>query len=238
METEAKQVVEKKVYEDGRKNYATKGEALGIGIPALVLGGLAVASLWERGRTGGVPENVNINTTQAGGGSNSAPTAFDSWRRECDDMLALTNELWELKLNTEREMYSHREKDVEEKHALWRNQIEADFRLYKSQVDADFGLYKNQRDMYDALNAKYADKFAEIDKKVAVMEATRPYQDRLIQCGIREALTTAINYTDRKTCRAIYGVVGLPSTPTVTVLEGANPFGCNPAPTQTPAAGA
>lgn len=227
METEAKQIVEKKVYEDGRKNYATKGEALGIGIPALVLGGLAMASLWGRGRTGGVPENVNINTTQAGGGSNSAPTAFDTWRRECDDMLALTNELWRLKLNTEREMYAHREKDVEEKHSLWR-----------SQVDADFGLYKNQRDMYDALNAKYAEKFAEMDKKIAVMEATRPYQDKLIQCGIREALTTAVNYTDRKTCRAIYGVVGLPSTPTVTVLEGANPFGCNPAPAQAQAAGA
>ena len=76
-------------------------------------------------------------------------------------------------------------------------------------------------------NERYANKFNELDKKVAVLEATRPYQDRLIQCEIDRAFTASINYTDRKTCRAIYGVVGLPSTPTVTVLEGANPFGCN-----------
>lgn len=113
-------------------------------------------------------------------------------------------------------MYAHRETDVAEK-----------FQLYKSQIDADFGLYKTSRDLYDVLNERYANKFNELDKKVAVLEATRPYQDRLIQCEIDRAFTASINYTDRKTCRAIYGVVGLPSTPTVTVLEGANPFGCN-----------
>lgn len=48
-----------------------------------------------------------------------------------------------------------------------------------------------------------------------------------------------VNYTDRKTCRCIYGVVGLPSTPTTTVLEGASPFGCNCARnTTTPTTGA
>jgi hypothetical protein len=97
-------------------------------------------------------------------------------------------------------------------------------------VREKFGLYKTQRDLYDVLNERYAQKFNDLDRKVAVLEATRPYQDRLIQCDIEKALGTAINYTDKKTCRAIYGVVGLPSTQTVTVLEGANPFGCNPAP--------
>ena len=219
METETKQVVEKKVYEDGKKNYATKGEALGIGIPALVLGGgrsLAVGT--EQGycrylRYARKREHQRIRT--AANGTN-APTAFQTWEKECSDALALTNELWGMKLNTEREMYAHRETDVREKHELWR-----------SQINADFGLYKSQRDLYDVLNERYAEKFNALDKKVAVLEATRPYQDRLIQCEIDRAFNASVNYTDKKTCRAIYGVVGLPSTPTVTVLEGANPFGCN-----------
>lgn len=220
METETKQVVEKKVYEDGKKNYATKGEALGIGIPALVLGGVAAASLWGRNRgiagISGMPENVNINAFGTAANGMAAPTSFQAWEKGCSDALALTNELWGMKLNTEREMYAHRETDVREKHELWR-----------SQINADFGLYKSQRDLYDVLNERYAEKFNALDKKLAVLEATRPYQDRLIQCEIDRAFNASVNYTDKKTCRAIYGVVGLPSTPTVTVLEGANPFGCN-----------
>ena len=73
METESKQIIEKKVYEDGRRNYATQGEALGIGIPALVLGGAAAASLLfgrGRGLNGGMPENINIAT---GGNGGSGP---------------------------------------------------------------------------------------------------------------------------------------------------------------------
>lgn len=216
METEMKQIVEKKIYEDGKKNYATKGEALGVGIPALVLGGVAaVAALWKRGGIGGgTPENVNINTLGESARSGAGPTAFQAWTRGCDDAIALTNTIWGLKVNTQEQMYAHRETDVAEKFGLW-----------KSQVDADFGLYKSQRDLYDTLNERYSAKFNDLDKKVAVLEATRPYQDKLILCEIDKAYTAAVNYTDRKTCRAIYGVVGLPNTPVVPVLEGANPFG-------------
>lgn len=220
MDTEAK-IVEKKVYEDGKRNYATKGEALGIGIPALVLGGLAAASLWGRGRGGfgggGFPENVNINTTNGGnaGAGAAAPTAFEAWRREVDDVVELTNTIWGLKLNTQEQMYRHRETDVNEKFQLW-----------KSQVDADFGLYKTSRDLYDVLNERYGAKFTELDKKVAVLEATRPYQDRLIQCEIDKAFTASINYTDRKTCRMIEGAVVLPDSPSVTGYVSYNP--CRP----------
>ena len=160
MEGINREIVEKKVYEEGKKEYASKGvgnAGLALGIVGTALG---AGALWGRrnGIFGGgsMPENVNINTTTGGWGGSSAvaPTAFQAWEKECN-------------------------------------------------------------------------KFNELDKKVAVLEATRPYQDRLIQCEIDRAFTASINYTDRKTCRAIYGVVGLPSTPTVTVLEGANPFGCN-----------
>ncbi len=56
--------------------------------------------------------------------------------------------------------------------------------------------------------------------------AVRPYQDKLIQCEIDKAFTAGINYTDRKTCKAIYGEVCLPNTPVVTGYVGANQCGC------------
>lgn len=111
--------------------------------------------------------------------------------------------------------------------------MEAEFGLYKSQRDGNdklkdamvqqgFGLYKSQRDGYDALNEKYAAKFNELDKKVAVMEAIRPYQDKLL-----------MDYTDKKTCKCIYGQLVLPSTPTVTGYGSYQ--GCNCVSSGTPA---
>ena len=49
---------------------------------------------------------------------------------------------------------------------------------------------------------------------------------KLIQCEIDKAFTAGVNYTDRKTCKAIYGQVTLPNTPTVTGYVGANACGC------------
>lgn len=239
METADKEVIEKKVYEEGKKEYASKGVAgtgLGLGIAGTALGLMA---LWGRGNgisLGGnsVPENVNINTTSGGASSAAAPTAFQAWENGCEARLALTNEMWGLKVNTMQQMYDHRQTDISEKFGIWKSQVDGDFGLYKSQRDlydvmndkltnASFGLYKEQRDNFDKVMARVS----ELETKVAVGAAIRPYQDRLIQCEIDKAYTAGINYTDRKTCRAIYGVVGLPSTPTVSVLEGANPFGCN-----------
>lgn len=119
-------------------------------------------------------------------------------------------------------MYAHREIDINEK-----------WQLYKSQVDGDFGNYKVSRDLYDTLNERYSAKFCELGKKVYGMEVANLYQNKIIQMGMDSVLEESMCYTDRKTCRAIYGVVGLPSTPTVSVLEGANPYGCNCRPQST-----
>lgn len=226
METANKEIVEKKVYEEGKKNYATKGEALGIGIPALVLGGLSAVALWGRGNglsVGGasVPENVNINTTSGGAGSAAAPTAFQAWENGCEGRLALTNEMWGLKMNTLTQMYDHRQTDIAEKFSIWKSQVDGDFGLYKSQRDlydvmndklntASFGLYKEQRDNFDKVMARVS----ELETKVAVGAAIRPYQDRLIQCEIDKAYTAGINYTDRRTCRMIQGNLVLPNVTT------------------------
>lgn len=240
MEAEVKQIVKEKEYVHGdhdydyernRDRFASKGIAgtgLGLGIAGTALGLWALSRRGGIGLGSGMPENVNINTvSDAIGRSGAAPTAFQAWEKSCEEAIELTNAMWRNKVNTQDQMYAHREVDINEKFQLWKSQVDADFGLYKSQSDADFGLYKSMRDLYDVLNERYGAKFNELDKKVAVLEATRPYQDKLIQCEIDRAFTASINYTDRKTCRAIYGVVGLPSTPTVTVLEGANPFGCN-----------
>lgn len=230
METTNKEIVEKKVYESGKHDeYASKGvagTALGIGI-----GGLALALLNGNGRGlfglgGGVsmPDNVNINTA-SGGGANSAeaPTAFEAWEKGCDEALALTNTIWGLKVNTQEQMYAHRETDIAEKFSLWKSQIDADFGLYKTSRDlydvmndkltaASFENYKFSRDSYDAV----MNRIGQLEKEVAVNSAIRPYQDKLLQGEISSAYNSAVNYTDRRCCKMIEGVVTLPATPTVT----------------------
>ena len=198
---EMEKIVEKKVYEEGhKKNYATNGTALGVGIPALVLGGLAF--LGQMGKGGG------FNLFGGGATPGDAPTAWDAWKKECSDAVALTNEIWGNKVNTLEQMAGARQVDVQEK----------------------FGLYRTQRDLYDVLNERYAQKFNDLDKKVAILEATRPYQDKLIQCEIDRAFGASVNYTDKKTCRMITGAVTLPLTPTVTGVTSYNP--CTPQATQ------
>lgn len=227
METANREIIEKKVYEEGKKSYATKGEALGVGIPALVLGGLSAAALWGRGNRlsigGGMPENVNINTATGGAGSGVAPTAFQAWEKSCEDTIELTNAMWRLKVGSMQADYDHRNTDVAEKFSIYKSQADADFGLYKVSRDlydnmndklnaASFGLYKEGRDNYDKLSAR----LCQLEKEVAIGAAIRPYQDKLIQCEIEKAYTAGINYTDRLDFRNIKGIITLPNAPTVT----------------------
>lgn len=239
--TDAK-VVEKKIYEEGKKHddYASKatgnagltlgiiGTALGAG--AWLLGGNNRSVFGSLGN--GMPDNVNINTYGGMTASNTAPTALEVMEKECADEVKLLTDMFGLKLDTANKFYTMRETDIAEKFGLYKSQVDAinaenrramqaEFGLYKSQVDADFGLYKNQRDQYDALQAKYND----LDKKVAVMEALTPYKEKLMMA-----------YVNEKCCRKIDGVLGLQSTPTVTVLPSASICGC--AATSTPTTGA
>ena len=232
--TDAK-VVEKKIYEDGKKEYASKGlagTALGIGI-----GGLALALLNGNGRGvfgslgNGMPDNVNINTYGGMTASNTAPTALEVMEKECDDEVKLLTDMFGLKLDTANKFYAMRETDIAEKFSMYkgatdainaenRRAMQAEFNLYKSQIDSDFGLYKNQRDQYDALQAKYSD----LDKKVAVMEALTPYKEKLMMA-----------YVNEKCCRKIDGQLVLPNTP---VVSGYGSYGCACTTPTTPTTGA
>lgn len=234
--TDAK-VVEKKIYEEGKKHddYASKatgnagltlgiiGTALGAG--AWLLGGNNRSVFGSLGSN--MPENVNINTYGANSSSNQ-PTALQVMEKECADEVKLLTDMFGLKLDTANKFYAIRETDVAEKFGLYKSQVDAinaenrramqaEFGLYKSQIDADFGLYKNQRDQYDALQAKYCD----LDKKVAVMEALTPYKEKLMMA-----------YVNEKTCNCLRGQLVLPSTP---VISGYGSYCCN---STTPTTGA
>lgn len=91
----------------------------------------------------------------------------------------------------------------------------------------------NRRDADDDIRKELSDLKAEL----AVTKAIRPYQDKLIQCEMEKMFTAGINYTDRKTCNVIYGVVTLPNEPTVTGLVGRNACGCLPCGFTQPASG-
>ena len=96
------------------------------------------------------------------------------------------------------------------------------FDLYKFGVDNSFALYKGQRDQSDAILAKIAD----VEKKVDVMAAVRPYQDALINAKIDNVALVGDFNLARRTCRMITGELVLPSTPTVTGYASYSP--CNP----------
>lgn len=225
-------IVEKKVYEDGKQHdYASKATG-NAGLTLGIIGTALGAGAWLFGNNnrsvfgslGGanIPENVNINAFGLGGSSNS-PTALQVMEKECADEVKLLTDMFGLKLDTANKFYAMRETDIGEKFSLYKGYVDGLNAENRRSMQAEFELYKNGRDMNDATNAK----IGELEKKVAVMEATRPYQDKLLMQAIEMMGERSVNYTDRKTCRCIYGVVWLPSTPTVTVLEGASPFGCN-----------
>ena len=197
-----------------------------LGIIGTITGGVALASLWNRnggglgsilnggGSNGGgsSPSNVNIN---CGGGSPSTST-FGVFEKECSDVLNLTNLIWS-KASAAREI------DVAEKFGLYNSQIMADFGLYKDNRDNIdrvnnrinnelFSLYKYTRDKDDETRKELCD----LKAQIAVSNAVRPYQDKLIQCSIDGAYSSLLNYINSELCLRPRGTVVLPTTPTIT----------------------
>lgn len=215
----------------GGGNRSTRERAnagLTLGIIGTVLG---AAALWGRGGgigniLGGggasVPANVNINGGLGTSGC-CAPTAFEAYQHECEDVLALTSALYNQRINSLQEATAARNVDVNEKFQLYKSQIDADFGLYinnRNNIDSVnnrinnelFSLYKYTRDKDDETNAR----LCKLEKEAAVNTAIRPYQDELIMSKIGQAFEKTINYVDRLDCRNLKGVNTLPLTPTVT----------------------
>lgn len=206
-----------------RNTRALAGTALGIAI------GAGVLSLWNRGGLGSIlsgngggsnwggttsgsfaPSNVNVN---CGGGGGST---FGMFEKECADVLALTNLVWS-------KASAAREVDVAEKFSLYNSQITADFGLYKDNRDNIdrvnnrinkelFSLYKYTRDKDDETRKELCD----LKAQIAVSNAVRPYQDRLLQNEIATSYATMLNYVNSELCLRPKGAVVLPTTPTIT----------------------
>ena len=207
--TDAK-VVEKKIYEEGKKHddYASKatgnagltlgiiGTALGAG--AWLLGGNNRSVFGSLGSN--MPENVNINTYGANSSSNQ-PTALQVMEKECADEVKLLTDMFGLKLDTDNKFYAMRETDIAEKFSMYKGATDAINAENRRAMQAEFGLYKAGRDQYDATNAKVA----ALETKIAVMEALAPYKEKIL-----------LQAMELKTAYDIKGQLVLPSTPTVT----------------------
>ena len=230
-------------YGYGRRDVNGKANAgLTLGIIGTALGAWALfgnrrsSGLLGLAGSGMGGSNININGLETGlGAANgvTSPSAFQAWEKSCEDTLALQKGLYDWALIQQSQRFADRQTLNSELFNVWKGQIDADFGLYKSTRDSfdvmtakqnqdAFNLYKSQRDADDGIRKELSD----LKAQVAINAAVRPYQDKLIQCEIDKAFTAGINYTDRKTCKAIYGEVCLPNTPTVTGYVGANQCGC------------
>ena len=126
-------------------------------------------------------------------------------RKECQDYIELTKQYYEGQIATR--------EDINSKFFnLYKMGTDNSFALYKQHVDDSFALYKGQRDNKDELLAKISD----VEKKVDVITAVRPYQDALINAKIDNVALVGDFNLARRTCRMIQGELVLPSTPTVT----------------------
>ena len=196
------------VYDEGHRGDNVRGRAdagLALGIVGTVLGG---AALLGRGGIGSILGGGAPVAVSTGGGCSS----FNAYAKECDDVIALTNTIYGLKIGTMQAAQAARDVDVAEKFGLYKDNRD-NLDAVNARINNElFSLYKYTRDKDDETNAK----INEIASAVAVNTAVRPYQDKLIQCKIDEVYTSLINYVDRKTCRMISGRLVLPSTPTIT----------------------
>ena len=189
-----------------------------LGAGGLATGITALAS--KVPKNGGCGCRNNWNGPGYCDGVNS-PSAYQAIMKGCDDAVDLTRAFYNGRITELNEAREAREIDVNEKFQIW-----------KSQVDADFGLYKSTRDGFDALAARIGD----LETKVAVGAAVRPYQDALINCKIDKVADHAAFDLYRRTCRMIEGDIVLPSTPTVTGFQSVRRCSCPAAAASAPAA--
>lgn len=192
---------------------ANAGLTLGIiGTALSVLGTGVAGMLTGRRNCGGWDNYGNCGGYNRGNFGNFG--GFGTWRnpeeeyierKECQDYLNLTKEAYENKLDGRERLTN------------------AFFDAYKRDVDNSFNLYKNQRDIKDSIlahvgasDAHLNERINEIDKKVDMMAAVRPYQDALINSKIDNNALIAAYELQKRTCRMIQGELVLPSSPVVT----------------------
>lgn len=197
------------------EKYASNAKAnagLTTGIIGTSLAGLlALKSGFFNGILGG----GNNCPTEAAAGSVPFGSLYNE-RKECQDYIDLTKQYYEGQIANQTDLNN-------KFFSLYKMGTDNSFALYKQHVDDSFALYKGQRDTKDELIAK----INEVEKKVDVMAAIRPYQDAIINTKIDNVALIGDFNLARRTCRMIQGELVLPSTPTVTGYPSYTP--CAPA---------
>lgn len=173
------------------------------------------------GNGGGILSNLicNNNTQKScncGCGGSDMTAQANSMTPES---LFLEREVCHNYLETTKQYYEGRLQNKEEL-------TNAFFDAYKRDIDNTFAVYKYTRDSNDAMNAK----IAEVEKKVDIMAAIRPYQDALIDCKINTNALIGRYDLDKRTCRMIEGQLVLPSTPVISGYGSYSACACNVTP--------
>ena len=196
------------IYDEGHRGGNVRGRAdagLALGIVGTVLGG---AALLGKGGIGAILGGGGSPVTVNAGGCN----AFNAYAKECEDVVALTSAMYNLKIGTMQAAQMARDVDVAEKFGLYKDNRDNLDRVNGRINDELFTLYKYTRDKDDETN----DKISCLAQQVAINTAVRPYQDKLIQCEIEKSFSWLKNYVDSNLCNVIRGVNVLPLTPEVT----------------------
>ena len=153
-----------------------------------------------------------LNTLGSGNGSGLLSGLFGNNTGNCSKIAGITNEELFIERTQAAEQLAVTKQYYEGMMKTNKSITDAFFESYKRDVDNSFMLYKSQRDSDDTLARKIED----VDKKVDIMAAIRPYQDALINAKIDNVAVNANFNLEKRTCKMITGQLVLPSTPTVT----------------------
>lgn len=158
--------------------------------------GTALSALNAGGGILGMMTGNSSSNNSTSGSANAGMTNEDVYieRTQAQNYLNVTKQYYEGKIDANERLTN------------------AFFDAYQRDVNNSFSLYKNQRDSNDALSRR----IDEVDKKVDVMAAIRPYQDALINAKIDNNALLADYNLSKRTCKMITGQLVLPSTPTIT----------------------
>lgn len=226
----------KVVVSDGHKSkeYASKGVAgAGLGL------GIAGTALWllnafnDNSGLFGRTASTQVGAVEVGGlGTSIANSIMGTInaRKECADVLALTNKMWQNAYDEQKQRFDDRSVLNGEFFSLYSYTNKGFADAEQKRVNDSFALYKNARDSKDELLGQIND----LKSEIAVMKATRPYQDKIIQMCIDNAAQVADFNLYRRTYRMITGELVLPSTPTVTGYPSYNVCSCNQPAATTP----
>ena len=250
-------IVEKKIYEDGKKEYASKATG-NAGLTLGIIGTALGAGAWLCGGGnrsvfgslggGNMPENVNINAYGNGMGGSNSPTALQVLEKENSDEVALLEKLYGLHNNVNTKLYALRETDTAEKFSLYKGLSDAVNAENRRSMQAEFENYKYARDSYDRL------KDAQVEQGFGLYKSQRDGLDALNEkyankfCELDKEVTVLkalapykeklmMAYVNEKTCNCLRGQLVLPSSPSVTGLGSYNGCNCSTT-TTTPTTGA